>query len=292
MYGDVNKKHGRSMEISGRIDKKPGERKTIAFFDSGVGGIPYLQWLRERLHEENFVYLADRENFPYGEKDDHTLRELILRSVGRFIEKSSPDLMVIACNTASVVALAELRKSFDIPFVGVVPAIKPAAALSRQKSIGVLATRRTVEDPYTEGLIRRFAADSRVSLYPGVEIVELVENRLFTATEAERKSVLQPAVSFFLERGVDTLVVACTHFIFVQEELAEMMGDGTRVIDSREGVGRQVLRLMGKAGPAAVQLPASKEVKGRSVFYLSSRENHERYRNFAAAFDMEWGGVL
>lgn len=300
----VNKKYDSIVEIMSMKSKNAEYGKKIAVFDSGIGGIPYLQWIRDTHPSGNFVYMADRKNFPYGEKDDHRLRELIVGAVGRFIEKTSPDLMVIACNTASVVALAELRRRFEIPFVGVVPAIKPAAALSRRQSIGVLATRRTVEDPYTAGLIRRFASDCRVSLYPGVEIVDLVENSLSDASEEDRKKVLRPAVDFFLEREVDTLVVACTHFVFVQEELAEMMGDGTRVIDSREGVGRQVLRLLGisgrdlgqnsRLGPGRDRRAAAapQAERGRAVFYISSEEERNHYRRLAEDFGMEWGGVL
>lgn len=320
MSRDVNKKYDSIAEIMSMKRKNAENRQTIAVFDSGIGGIPYLQWIREKLPAEDFVYLADRENFPYGEKDDRRLRDLIVDAVGRFIEKTFPALMVIACNTASVVALAELRRRYDIPFVGVVPAIKPAAALTRRRSIGVLATRRTVEDPYTAGLIRRFASDCRVSLYPGVEIVDLVENRLSVATEQERKQVLRPAVDFFREKEVDTLVVACTHFVFVQEELAEMMGDGTRVIDSREGVGRQVIHLLEKSrqnydhgtrqgfgrnsdqgfGQDSNKSSRQKhrgnttrrDAGGTAVFFISSKEEQDHYRRFTADFDMEWGGVL
>jgi len=199
--------------------------------------------------------------------------------------------MVIACNTASVVALAELRRRYEIPFVGVVPAVKPAAAMTRRNSIGILATRRTVEDPYTERLIRTYAADCRVSLFPGVEIVDFVENRFSSATEAERKGVLRPAVDYFRDREVDTLAVACTHFIFVQQELAEMMGHGTRVIDSREGVGRQVLRLLGRNEHAGGD-SSPDSGGGTGIFFVSSGENHDQYQQFAETFGLEWGGRL
>lgn len=274
--------------------------RPIAFFDSGVGGLPYLQWIKENLPGENLVYLADRANFPYGEKDDAQLRRIITATVGRFIRAVKPKLMVIACNTASVVALAELRRRFDIPFVGVVPAVKPAAEHSRSCSIGILATRRTVEDPYTDDLIRSFAPQCRVHRYAGVEIVDLVENRYYTASREEKQAVLQSAVEYFKARNVDTLVIGCTHFVFVQDELGEMLGEGTMVIDSREGVGRQVMRLLsrignvsaGEGGPARTSGKTEGQTEGRARFFITRQEDEDRYLRFAADFGLEWGGVL
>ncbi len=241
----------------------------------------------ERLPRERFVYLADSANFPYGEKDDTRLRNIVVETVGRFIRRTSPKLIVIACNTASVVALAELRRQYGIPFVGVVPAIKPAAEISRRNSIGLLATRRTVEDPYTDNLIRTYADKCEVSLYPGVDIVEYVENRLHTGSIEERRRVLQPTVDYFRSLRVDTLVVGCTHFIFVQDELADMMGNGTRVIDSIEGVGRQVLRLLGEPS-----VSKDGESSSGSVFYVTDDTLSAHYRSFPEEFALEWGGVL
>jgi len=281
----------------------PKGERPIAVFDSGVGGLPYLAWMKQHLPGESFVYLADRENFPYGEKDEDRLRSIVLDTVGRFIDARDPEVMVIACNTASVVALADLRDRFQVPFVGVVPAVKPAAALSETGAIGILATRRTVEDPYTDGLVDSFARNCRVYRYAGVEIVDLVENRLFTAAEEEKRRVLQPAVDYFRERRVDTVVVACTHFIFVQQELEEMLGPGVRVIDSREGVGRQVIHILREAGlikdskasdsSAGTHPSDTAGMKSnKDYFFISECRNEKRYRRFAETYGLNWGGVL
>src|SRR6056297_476855 len=269
-----------------RVNKRP-----IAVFDSGVGGLPYLEYLRKDTPKESFVYLADRENFPYGEKSDKELRSIIIQSVGKFIQLTNPKLMIIACNTASVVALSELRCHFNIPFIGVVPAVKPAAEHSKKRSIGILATRRTVKEPYTENLIHRFAADCRVVRYAGAEIVELVEHNFFTSSQDEKTKILNTAFDFFQSAGIDALVVGCTHFIFVEELLHAMLKGTTEIIDSREGVAKQTLRVMKKNG-----LHETSENGGRGQFFVSgkdmSEKDNERYSRFAGMFELEWSGLL
>ncbi|HKK65847.1 MAG TPA: glutamate racemase [Clostridia bacterium] len=276
--------------------------RPIAVFDSGVGGLPYLEQLKKYAPAEDFVYFADRGNFPYGEQEDAVLRNLIVQSVGKFIDATDPKLMLIACNTASVVALEELRRQFTIPFIGVVPAVKPAAKLSKQRAIGVLATRRTVEDPYTEDLIRRFAADCKVVRYAGVEIVQLVELNYFSSTDEERAAVLQPAVDFFSSQAVDALVVGCTHFIFVEELLHKMLMGSVEIIDSREGVAQQALRIMKEKHlfrdnkmVINTSSNANNRIDSSRLFVsgndLSFREN-ERYHRFSNMFELEWSGRL
>ena len=252
-----------------------------------------MQQLKKYVPAEDFVYFADRGNFPYGEKADAVLRNIIVQSVSKFIDATDPKLMLIACNTASVVALEELRRQYDIPFVGVVPAVKPAAQLSKQRAIGVLATRRTVEDPYTEKLISRFAADCKVVRYAGVEIVQLVELNYFSSTAEEREAILKPAVDFFTTQAVDALVVGCTHFIFVEELLHKMLKGSVEIIDSREGVAQQALRIMEEAH---LFRDSTNNGTGTSRLFvsgngLSFREN-ERYQQFSKMFELEWSGRL
>lgn len=272
-----------------RVNDRP-----IAVFDSGVGGLPYLQSLRKYAPHENFVYLADRAHFPYGEKSDQELRDIIVQAVARFIDETNPKLMLIACNTASVVALDALRRHFDIPFIGVVPAIKPAAEISVRRAIGVLATRRTVEDPYTENLITQFAADCKVIRYAGVEIVDLVELDYFTTTAEQKAAVLRPAVDFFETHRVDTLVVGCTHFIFVEELLHHMLNGTAEVIDSREGVTQQALRMLNKNNIARTAPAGVKPVQNR--FFVSGKglekAAEKRYKSFAQLYNLEWSGLL
>ena len=263
--------------------------KPIAVYDSGVGGLPYLQWLLERLPAERFVYLADHGHFPYGEKTIEELRTIIPAAVEKLIAETDPKMVVIACNTASVVALAELRQRFGIPFVGVVPAVKPAAEQSSLCKIGLFATRRTIEDPYTDDLIRRFASHCKVVRYAEGGIVDLVEQNYFSTDKEERRALLRPAAKHFLAAGVDHLVLACTHFVYLKRELEELMEGTAEVIDSRYGVGRQVLRIVRREGLAFEgKLPREEPHR----FYITGRADHQQYRAFAAHFGLAWGGVL
>ena len=126
--------------------------KVIGFYDSGIGGLPYLEWLKKHTTGCSFRYLAESAHFPFGIKTEPEIKEIVVESIGRFIEKEHPDLIVIACNTASVTALETLRQNYPIPFVGVVPAIKPAASISKKKSIGLFATNKTVSQLYTHNM--------------------------------------------------------------------------------------------------------------------------------------------
>jgi glutamate racemase len=272
-------------------ENRNGSRdKPIAVYDSGVGGLPYLRWLLEQLPQERFIYLADHDHFPYGEKRVEELQEIIPASVARLIAETEPKMVVIACNTASVIALSELRARFGIPFVGVVPAIKPAAEQSANCRIGVFATRRTIEDPYTDDLVRRFADHCHVARYAEGRIVDFVERRFFLSEPQERRELLRPAAEYFLEEGVDHLVLACTHFVFLKEELEALTGGEIRVIDSREGVGRQVLRILRREELAAPGGERTEEEPHR--FFITGDGEHEAYRSFAAHFGLSWGGAL
>ncbi len=148
---------------------------TIAFLDSGIGGIPYFVRARELLPDFRYVYLADTAHFPYGKQEVNEVRKIVHGAVGALIERFEPEVIVVACNTASVVALDSLRERFDVAFVGVVPAIRPAAKLVGDGTIGVLATERTVNDPYVSRLIKEYAPSANVVLVPAGGLVELVE---------------------------------------------------------------------------------------------------------------------
>lgn len=266
---------------------KPKESQPVVVFDSGVGGLPYLQRLREMLPLELFIYVADTANFPYGEKSADELTAILHTQMKLIIEQLNPKLVVVACNTASVVALSGLREAFGIPFVGVVPAVKPAAEGTVNGNIGLLATRKTVEDPYTDRLEEQFASRCRVYRFAGVDIVDLVEHRFFTAARREIEKILQPASDFFLFREIDHLILACTHFIFLEEELTRVLGNGVKIIDSREGVGRQTVRILEREKRRNTTMGVE---AGR--FYITAPRDTEVYKRFAEMFQLVPGGVL
>ncbi len=218
--------------------------KPVVFYDSGVGGLPYLAWVRGRLPGASFVYVADTVNFPLGEKPIEEVKRRVVETIERIIGLFDPVLIVIACNTASVTTLSTLRSKFPVPFVGVVPAIKPAATNSVYRRIGLLATSRTVADLYTENLIEMFAAGCTVVRQAEGHLVEFVECRYLHSSLDERMRIITPLAKHFKEERVDSVVLGCTHFLFLKEELARALGPEIRIIDSVEGVGRQTIRLL------------------------------------------------
>lgn len=276
----------------------------IGYFDSGVGGLPYLAHAKERYPDERFAYVADTRNFPYGEKNAEEVRAAVLSSVSRLIDAAAPKIIVVACNTASVIALAELRSTFQVPFVGVVPAIKPAAQRAPRGHIGILATSRTVADAYTDQLIQMHAADCRITRVAGPEIVATVEHRLFDSDHDERLRILRPFVEQFKAAGVDAVVLGCTHFVHLAPEFRDALGDGIEVLDSREGVTRQLGRLLDEVGRRdtarrGVGTPA------RSCFYTTGGSGVgvttnrpaiaagvSPYERFARGFGLDFCGEL
>jgi glutamate racemase len=221
----------------------------IGVVDSGIGGVPYLLKMREQLPNERFVYYADQANFPYGTRAQTEVVRLVDEVVARMVRRYAPKFVVVACNTASVVALESLRKRFDLPFVGVVPAIKPAAAIDRGP-IGVLATDRALQDVYVDALIADFAPDHHVVRVAAGETIDLVENRLMTATQEEIEATLQEPMRHLRESEARTVVLGCTHFLHVRHTIAAMLGHGCELVDSLSGVTRQAIRICNQVGCA------------------------------------------
>lgn len=257
-----------------------------AFLDSGIGGLPYLSQLIEAAPGASCVYLADTLHFPYGEKTREEVIQYALESVQKLLEHFNPQVIIVACNTISVAALGALRQRFPVPFVGTVPAIKLAAEHSRNRRIGLLATERTVTDPYTDELIQRFAGDCHVERIGDSALVAAIENSLIGADKAQRLSAVRSSMERFRRADVDTVVLACTHFLHVIDEIHEASGPMIDVIDSRNGVVQQALRL----AP-----PAGNPCGCRSVCHITgglADSMISRYRALCGHFDIDWGGVL
>ena len=256
-----------------------------AFLDSGSGGLPYLAQLKAHAPDASCVYVADTAHFPYGEKTRDEVIDFACQTVSNLLERFSPEVIIIACNTISVAALETLRKKFSIPFVGTVPAIKLAAAQSVNRKIGLLATERTVKDPYTDSLIERFASDCEFVRIGDSVLISRIEKELVTASREERLDAVRPSIEKFRASGVDTIVLACTHFLHVSDEIREVAGPGIRIIDSREGVVQQALRLV----------PPRDYQHSEGACYITglvSGEMENRYRTYANLFGISWGGIL
>jgi len=221
--------------------------------------------------------------------------ENVISLAGRLVERERPRLIVIACNTASVVALDDLRRRFPLPLVGTVPAVKPAAAWSRGRRIGVLATQRTVEGDYLRGLVERFAGGCEVVGLPANDLVAFVENDLHRASAEERVARAVAEAARVRGAGVDTVVLGCTHFLHLEVELRDAFGPDVLLVDSRDGVARQAVRLAGghAAGLAGAPAVESDPRRPPDSFYLTGPGPFEdRHLFFARSFALEPAGSL
>lgn len=263
--------------------------RPIAFYDSGIGGLPYLEAARLVLPSERFVYLADAAGFPYGPKTRDEVVELALKAVGAIVREHAPKAVVVACNTATEIALADLRAAFPaVPIVGTVPAIKPAAALSRARRIGVVATVAAVKASYLEELAARWASDCVVVKRGAGELVAFVERDMLDASPEARLEAVRPSVEAMAAEGVDAIVLGCTHFVHLAREFMDAAGPGVAIVDSREGVASQLARVVASGpGTAAARAP------GQDLMYLSGRGPFPAlYSTFADRFGLAFAGGL
>ena len=216
----------------------------ILIFDSGVGGLSVLAPTRALLPNVPIVYAADSAGFPYGIRSDSELAARVPAILGRMVERFRPRLAVIACNTASTIALDHVRAALDLPVVGTVPAIKPAAERSRSRVIGVLGTEATVRQPYVDDLTARFAADCTVLRHGSSELVALAEAKLGGAPidPAAIAAAVRPLLDQPGGERMDTLVLACTHFPLLAEELAVAL-PGVEFVDGAPGIARRIAYL-------------------------------------------------
>ena len=217
-------------------------------FDSGVGGLSVVSQIRLRVPALAMTYAADDAFRPYGNKSEAQLKARLPRLLCELTEASRADIAVIACNTASTTALAEIRAVLDIPVVGVVPAIKPAAALSKTKTIAVLGTPGTVQRQYVDGLIDDFASDCHVLLQGSVNLVDMAEAKLEGHLVDQRliKAELAPLFSGRRGADIDAVVLACTHFPLLREELKASVTQSVQWIDSGAAIAKRVEDVVGR----------------------------------------------
>jgi len=214
-------------------------------FDSGVGGLSVLTEVRTTLPNAPIVYVADNKGFPYGTKTEAEISARVPALLGRLAERYRPRLIVIACNTASTIALAGVRTALDLPIVGTVPAIKPAAEQSQTRVIGVLGTNATVRQPYVDDLSAKFASDCLVLRHGSAELVQLAEASL--RGEPTPDSAYADVMAGLLDQPggdrMDTIVLACTHFPLVADRLAAVAPRPLTFVDGTKGIARRVAHL-------------------------------------------------
>ena len=217
----------------------------IGLFDSGVGGLSVLRALRVALPEERFYYVADSANCPYGPRPAAEIRDLSL-GIARFLIAQGAKTIVVACNTASAAALADLRASFDIPFVGMVPPVKPAAGLSATGVVGVLATPTTFSGALYHDVVERHAASACVISQVCDGLVERVEQG--DVAGPETLALLRGCLAPLLAAGADTLVLGCTHYPFLIPAIRRLVGNALQIIEPSEAVARQTLYVLEREG--------------------------------------------
>ena len=226
-------------------------RPTVLVFDSGVGGLSVYDEVRQLLPDLHYLYAFDNEGFPYGEKTETYIVERVVAVVTAITQRFPLALVIIACNSASTVSLPALRERFAFPVVGVVPAIKPAARLTRNGVVGLLATRGTVKRPYTHELVKQFARECTIEMLGSAELVELAEAKLHgepVSLDDVRRAV-QPWLR--MKEPPDTVVLGCTHFPLLRDELQQVLPDGTRLVDSGAAIARRTVWLLEHEAPDA-----------------------------------------
>jgi glutamate racemase len=232
-------------------------RPTILVFDSGLGGLTVFREVAAARPDARFVYVADDAFFPYGGRAEAELVERVVALFATLIETHRPDIAVIACNTASTIVLPHLRARFTLPFVGTVPAIKPACAASRTRRVSVLGTEATVSREYTHALIRDFANGSDVTLVGSARLAAIAEAELRgePAADAAIAGEIAPCFIDRDDRRTDTIVLACTHYPLLLPRLERVAPWPVGFIDPAPAIARRVVELIGPPA-GSTPLPA------------------------------------
>jgi glutamate racemase len=236
-------------------------RPTILVFDSGLGGLTVLREIVKARPDAHYVYVADDAFFPYGHHSEDEIIARVVPLVGELIEAHAPDLVVIACNTASTLVMSHLRSAYNTPFVGTVPAIKPACANSKTKRVSVLGTKGTVKREYTRALIRDFAQGCEVTLVGSPDLASLAESALSGVEVSDAAIAAELAPCFVggdTAARTDTVVLACTHYPLLMDRLVRLAPWPVDWIDPAPAIARRVVDLLGRseseAGDAGAEM--------------------------------------
>jgi len=233
----------------------------IGLFDSGIGGTSIWQEIRELLPNEDTIYLADSKNAPYGQKSKEEIIELSIKNTEYLLNLNSK-IIVVACNTATTNAIKELRAKYDVPFIGIEPAIKPAAVNSQKHVIGILATQGTLNSELFHQTAEKFH-DTKIIEQIGHGLVPLIENGEMNSKEMD--TLLLQYLEPMIAANIDYLVLGCSHYPYLIPQIKKILPKEIKIIDSGEAVARQTKSLLlEKVGLT------TEKVKGKSVFYTNS----------------------
>lgn len=252
--------------------------KRILFFDSGVGGLSICQAVKHINPDVEPIYLFDNECFPYGEKSEGFLIERVSTILEAAVKKFELSGIIVACNTASTVALPSLRNHISLPIIGVVPAIKPAACLSKKKIIALLATPGTINRKYTDNLIKNYASDCKVIKIGSARLARIAEERLTcnNIDETEIAGILSPITNLNAIERPDVIVLGCTHYPFIADIIRKILPD-CQLVDSGIAIGKRVDSLFS----GAKMLPVEVSNIEHKAYYLGKLKNFsDRFKMF------------
>ncbi|HYW06700.1 MAG TPA: glutamate racemase [Longimicrobium sp.] len=217
----------------------------VGVFDSGIGGLSVARQIRDVLPSEHILYFADTAYVPYGDRTTEWVRTRSL-TVGRYLQDRGAKVLVVACNTASGAALEALREHLDVPVIGLEPAVKPAVRDSVSGRVGVMATVGTLNSDRYARLIAAHAGAATIIPQPCPGLADAVEDGVLGGAELDER--LAPLIAPLRDAGVDTVVLGCTHYVFVRDAIARALGPGVRLIDSGAAIARQTARILGESG--------------------------------------------
>lgn len=250
-------------------------KRPIGIFDSGLGGISVWQALHDALPCESLIYLGDGARCPYGSRSEEEVRRFTEEAVERLLAEGCK-MVVLACNTATAVAVKYLREKYpNIPFVGLEPAVKPAALTTKSGVIGVLATERSLQGNHFRCAEERYGADVKILKRVGEGFVEAVEDDREAMPETEE--IVRRAVQPLVDGGADKIVLGCTHYPFLRDVIARVAGDGVEIIDSSDAVARRVATLLDEMG---LRAEADDEAEYRFITF-ADEEYEEKLRRKA-----------
>lgn len=233
----------------------------IGLFDSGIGGTSIWQEIHELLPNEDTIYLADSKNAPYGQKSKEEIVALSIKNT-EYLLNQNAKIIVVACNTATTNAIKELRAKYDVPFIGIEPAIKPAAVNSKKHVIGILATQGTLNSELFHQTVEKFH-DTKIVEQIGHGLVSLIENGEMNS--AEMNQHLHQYLEPMIEANIDYLVLGCSHYPYLIPQIKKILPKDIKIIDSGEAVARQTKSiLLDKVGVT------SRKNEGKSIFYTNS----------------------
>ncbi len=240
---------------------KAKKQQPIGIFDSGIGGTSIWKEIHSLLPLEQTIYLSDSKNAPYGQKSKEAILDLSIKNT-EFLLRQNCKIIVVACNTATTNAIPYLRQHYEVPFIGIEPAIKPASILTKSNKIGILATKGTLNSSLFEQTSSKINQEVKIIEQIGEGLVELIENGKIDSNEMDilLNQYLQPMIN----QNIDCLVLGCTHYPYLIPKIQEITGNSIKIIDSGEAVARQTKNILAKEN----LLRISKSDK-RNSFYIN-----------------------